>query len=122
MQEAKVTHVASARLFPWPELQNRKLRASCCHFLVSSAGYLRESILRLNVFYLPMLAMRAPREPTAEAPPLTSIQAVGESRAFAMVLGLLPLLALCWFEFGRADLGGATRPANYHNLRFPTNP
>ena len=68
--------------------------------------YLTGALFLTNVFYLPMLALRSPRDdaPTAP-PPLTAVQRLGESRGLAALVGIaVPLLALGWFAFGRADV------------------
>lgn len=71
--------------------------------------YLTGSLFLTNVFYLPMLALRTPRAGTdldaAQSPPLSPLERLAESRLVAAVVGVVvPLLALGWFGYGRADV------------------
>ena len=70
--------------------------------------YLTGALFLTNVFYLPMLALRAPREGAslaeAQAVPLTSVQRLAENRAVIAVVGIVvPLLAVLWGCEARAD-------------------
>lgn len=64
--------------------------------------YLVGALFLTNVFFLPMLALRTPRaaEPASAAigaSELTTVQRVTESRAFALVSGVVvPLVAIWW--------------------------
>lgn len=71
--------------------------------------YLTGALFLTNVFYLPMLAIRTPRTPAdraaSEALPLTPLQRLAESKLIAAVVGIaVPLLALGWLGYGRAEL------------------
>ena len=64
--------------------------------------YLTGALFLTNVFFLPMLALRSPKaQPSGDT---TTLQRLGESRLAAFAFGIVvPLLALFWFGFGRAD-------------------
>ena len=64
--------------------------------------YLTGALFLTNVFFLPMIALRSPKaQPSGDT---TALQRLGESRLAAFAFGIVvPLLAVCWFGFGRAD-------------------
>ena len=64
--------------------------------------YLTGALFLTNVFFLPMLALRSPKaQPSGDT---TTLQRLGESRLAAFAFGIVvPLLAVYWFGFGRAD-------------------
>ena len=75
--------------------------------------YLTGALFLTNVFYLPMVALRKPREGAAldeaRAAPLTAVQRLGESRALAFLCGVIvPALAILWGMEGRADMFPST--------------
>lgn len=70
--------------------------------------YLTGALFLTNVFYLPMIALRAPRAADslaeAQAAPLTSVQRLAENKALVAVIGIIvPLLAVLWGCEARAD-------------------